>query len=105
MSRMAAKPGVQPRLVYIINGVANVAAKMSEPSEVVITSCMDSTHGEDSLHYALRAADVRTKNFPSVESKEAFVRALQRELGPQFDVILEQLGRPNEHVHVEFDPK
>lgn len=104
MARLTVKSGVQPRLVRILCGVANVAARLAIPEEVVVTSAMDSTHGADSLHYALRAIDLRTKNFPSLEAKQAFAAALRTELGSGYQVIFESQGLPNEHIHLEWDP-
>ena len=96
---------VQPRVLHILAGISNVAHNLSIPDEVVITSGCDSTHSRRSLHYALRAIDVRSKNFPNAISKQAFIKALKEELGPEYDVIIESEGRDSEHFHIEWDPK
>ncbi len=105
MAKLVVKEGVQPHVIRIIAGVANVAAKMVIPPEVVITSGIDGNHGFRSLHYALRGLDVRSKNFPTLDSKERFAVALRNELGLGYQVILEHIGEPNEHFHIEFDPR
>lgn len=77
-----------------------------------ITSCNDSKHGAGSLHPYGRAFDVRTKNIEALTGssnatarKQDIVRICREQLGPQFDVVLEDLGGENEHMHVEWDPK
>jgi hypothetical protein len=44
-----------------------------------------------------------------LDRSEALARLLaetvQRRLGRNYDVVLEYLGQPREHLHVEFDPK
>ena len=100
MATLKVKLGVQPRLVDILAGIANVAQKLIEPPEVWITSGIDGVHSLNSLHYALRAADVRTRNFPTRSAIESFAAALRVELGRAYDVVIEK-----DHLHVEFDPK
>jgi len=104
MARLGIKFGVQPPILRIFSAIANVAQGLESPSEVVITSGMDGRHMTNSYHYCLRALDVRTKTFPSLAAKKKFVALLKEELGGDYDVLLEGLGRPHEHVHVEFDP-
>lgn len=96
------KPGVQPRLVHLVAGVAN-AAFAAGLDEVWITSAMDSIHAPDSLHYALRALDLRTHNLTS-EQVARLMAELAKALGPSADIIWEARGTPNSHLHVEFDP-
>jgi hypothetical protein len=93
---------VQPRLINILCGIANVAAKLAVPSEIVITAGIDGTHSVNSKHYMLSAVDLRTHNFPDVASKDAFILALQLELGADYLLLLESKGLPNEHLHVGF---
>lgn len=104
MARVGIKFGVQPPILRIFAAIANVAQDLDYPSEVVITSGMDGRHMPNSYHYSLRALDIRTKNFPSVTAKYEFVELLKEELGDEYDILLEGLGKAHEHVHVEFDP-
>jgi len=95
---------VQPQILRIFSAIANVAQDLKHPAEIVITSGMDGRHMPNSYHYCLRALDVRTKTFPSITAKHKFVALLKKELGKDYDILLEALGRPHEHVHIEFDP-
>ena len=70
----------------------------------VLTSGLDGEHREDSLHYAGLATDWRTKNLP-VSLKSGMIAEVRAILGRDFDVLLEYVGLPNEHMHIEFDPK
>lgn len=91
------KDGVQPQLIRIVAEVANISEELDLP--LTITSGIDGQHGEDSLHYALRAVDIRINDLKPNEVK-AVVADLQKFLGTSYDVVLEA-----DHIHVEFDPK
>jgi len=73
------------------------------PTECVITSANDSTHSTLSLHYKGMALDFRTHDYPG--NKQALLTKIKTNLGQDFDVVLEALGEPNEHLHLELDPK
>lgn len=68
-----------------------------------VTSANDSKHSTKSWHYEGRALDFRTKDFHG--NKEVLAMEIRTALGTEFDVVLEDLGGIQEHVHVEFDPK
>jgi len=78
-----------------------------------ITSANDSKHSDISLHYGkegkytdglCRALDYRT-HYEWINGQEKeLADAVQKVLGPEFDVVLEAVGTPNEHMHVEYDP-
>ena len=105
MATIRIKPGVQPKLINIVAGIANAARDLVDPAEVWITSAMDGIHSKDtSLHYALRAVDIRMRNFPTTDAKLKFRERLLSELGPAYEVFYENAGTPNEHLHIGFDP-
>jgi len=71
--------------------------------DTIITSGNDSQHMAESLHYKGAALDFRTKH---TGRSKAIADAVKKILGPlEFDVILEDFGGENEHLHVEWDPK
>jgi hypothetical protein len=72
--------------------------------ECVITSASDSKHGPNSLHYQGLALDIRTYTLP-IPQVATVHRELKIALGEQFDVVLEDAGNTNQHVHIEFQPK
>jgi hypothetical protein len=71
--------------------------------ECWITSANDGKHMETSWHYKGRALDFRTHNF--VGDKKKLLEKVKEHLGKNYDVVLEAPDSPNEHLHVEYDPK
>jgi len=70
---------------------------------MTITSCFDGRHRSGSLHYMGLAFDCRSKDLTAAH-KAVVVDNLRRQLGLAYDVLLEDEGQANEHIHVEFDP-
>lgn len=68
-----------------------------------ITSGNDRTHKTGSKHYDGKALDYRTKLIPTVDQKNTMFAQVKAALGPQFFVDLEDLGKDNEHLHVQFN--
>ncbi len=68
-------------------------------TEAIITSTYEGDHSLGSLHYANQAIDFRRLNIQSTVL-ERIVESLKKELGTDFDIILEET-----HIHIEFDPK
>lgn len=101
MSRLAVKPGVQPPLIRLVVALANAAQHgvFADVPELVITSGLDGVHSANSLHYALRAIDIRTRNLDATQTS-VLLTLLRKELGTGYDVVQEL-----DHIHVEFDPK
>lgn len=98
---IAVKPGVQPRLVHLMAAVANVSERLN--LTLTVTSAMDSIHAPDSLHYALRAVDLRTHGLTEAQVSTVMGQ-IKADMGPTCDVIWEGRGTPNSHLHVEWDP-
>lgn len=98
------KAGVRPHLLTIAAAVANVAAQWN--ITVTITSGTDGVHMQWSKHYTFDALDIRSKApFASLDEKRAFLKAVLKRLGPHYQGILENVGEPSEHFHVERDPQ
>lgn len=73
--------------------------------DFVITSFNDSTHGVGSLHPFDKAFDVRTKHIAQPQDKELIRRNIREALTADFDIVFEDRGGENEHLHIEYDPK
>jgi hypothetical protein len=93
---------IQP---VVFRGLAAAAAVFAELGlALIVTSLNDGHHRDGSLHYAGRAADVRSKHVPA-GNREQVYHDLAAALGPAWDVVFEDRGGPNEHYHLEYDPK
>lgn len=103
--------GFCPELVLgimIVKSHIEAYEKQMGRPEMVITSGSESTaiHGASSMHYAGRACDIRSKNLhPSGMVKQNLASMVNTALGPDFDFFLEAAGEPNEHFHLEWQPK
>lgn len=103
------KPGVRlqslkPQMLIALSAVSAIWQAAGAAS-LTITSANDSRHGQNSLHYAGAAFDFRTNDLPLRLDPRQLAREVKIALGPDFDVLLEDYGQPNEHLHVEWDPK
>lgn len=106
------KPGVrlthlQPQMIlaYIIILEIHREMGFAEPDlYTVVTSGEDSHHGVNSLHPSGNALDFRSKHITSPQTL-SWVRQIRARLGDEYDVILEDEGTENAHLHVEYDPK
>ena len=93
--------GMRPELLYALI-IAEQVYK-DRFSTLVITSCKDGKHGKNSYHYRGLAADLRTRGTGLARQiRDDLVKALAP-LG--FDVLLEDEGGVNEHIHMEADLK
>ncbi len=69
-----------------------------------ITSGVEGKHKRLTLHKEGKALDYRTK-YPQLNGRELELRdAVATALGVDYDVIMEHIGEPEEHLHVEYDP-
>lgn len=71
--------------------------------ELWITSGNDSTHMKNSKHYKGKALDFRTKTLGTIAERRALETKVKAALGPEFYVELEDAGKANEHLHVQFN--
>ena len=93
---------LQPQMVL----AAMVVDEIYGDTECVITSANDGKHGggeKPSKHFQGCALDFRTHNYSN--NKGELRDRIKAALGQDFDVVLEAEGTPNEHLHVEYDPK
>jgi len=73
-------------------------------AEFVITSMNDSHHGPGSLHYSGQAVDFRSHEFHEADIALDQMRSALA-YHKDYDLILEGRGSPNEHFHLEYQPK
>lgn len=108
--RLTFKPGVKVegldwRMLDAAIKVAGVYGALGHPC--VITSATDDAPGRkpNSKHKLGLALDFRINNVPRETARQDIVDKIIAALGPDFDVVRHPIGKPHEHIHVEFDPK
>ena len=94
--------GLRPEVVMAALVVEGVYEKYGYTC--VITSAADQEHSTGSEHYTGLALDFRLNSLPAA-TRPTIVSDVKAALGEDFDVLHESAGTPNEHLHVEYDPK
>lgn len=94
---------IRPELVMALQIIDSIY-KIYAGAECTITSINDGKHKAGSLHYKGKAADVRTKGHPQV-AMQRIVKTAKALLDAEFDIVWEDVGLDNEHLHIEYDPK
>ena len=103
MSLIKIKSGaIVSQQVVMACAVVNAANTLGIAADMLITSGRDGQHRIGSLHYEDKALDFRTKHL-TTDDKRALVKRTKQRLGLEYDVLLEQEGKANEHLHVERD--
>jgi len=104
MSNLKVKVTVRPRSLMIAAAAINAANELTIPLDTTITSGNDSEHMTGSKHYTGDALDFRTKHLAPPQ-RAKWMSVIARRLGPNYQLILEDAGKPNEHLHIEWEPK
>ena len=97
---------VVPEMVLGIQVVCSIFDRHN--LDCIITSMHDGKHGERSLHSRdglCRAVDFRTKHIATGIQKTMIIDGIKEALGRNYDVVFEDEGDANEHLHVEWDRK
>lgn len=95
---------VVPKVTIIAAAAINAANQIGLTTTMFVTSGNDRVHSRGSKHYTDEALDFRTKHL-TTKQKHLWARTIKARLGRDYDVILEDEGGNNEHLHVEYDPK
>lgn len=93
--------GLSSRMVNIIDEL-NITAKLLGLPSPVITSATDGAHSAGSVHGSGNGLDLRCRE-RTICTQWAMV--LKQALGPGYDVMFEDWGGANNHLHLEFDGK
>ena len=110
LSMTRQKPGVsfnmlRPEMDSVISIVANVyhTAMNDDEFKPLITSANDfEGHAEKSAHYVGAALDFRIKDMGKKVDRKKLVQTIREELGSRFIVLHEDVGKANEHLHVQL---
>lgn len=86
---------VVPPVCIIAAAAVNARNALGLLGDTVITSGNDSKHMRGSLHYRGRALDIRIHGLATADV-HLWAAAIQKRLGPDYQVIVE-----SDHLHVE----
>jgi len=82
---------------------AYCVATGDENFKPLITSANDyEGHMEKSAHYSGAAVDFRIKDIGDLAERKELVSLIREELGERFTVLHEDIGKNNEHLHVQL---
>lgn len=95
--------GLTPQMALGCHVVDSTFKRLVPGYEPTVTSINDGKHGDKSKHYDGNGVDWRTKDYPG--NKHQLRDEVKKDLGDDFDVVLEAEGQDNEHLHTEYDPK
>lgn len=96
---------LRPEMDSVISIVASVyhTAMNDDEFKPLITSANDfEGHAEKSAHYVGAALDFRIKDMGSKVDREKLAQRVREELGCRFIVLHEDIGKANEHLHVQL---
>ena len=83
--------------------LCGIMERLLDINEIWITSVQDGKHKSQSLHHAGRAVDIRSKIYPP-EKVQEIVSEFKAFYDAEYDLIWENRGLTNEHLHCEYDP-
>lgn len=95
--------GLSSQIVNIIDEIHITAALLGLPMPV-ITSAKDGSHSAGSLHGRGYALDLRCNNVSSSQCVK-WAMTMKQAFGPGYDVMFEDWGDGNSHIHIEYDGK
>jgi hypothetical protein len=93
--------GMRPELTLGLMAINAVIG----PVRMILTHVMDGVHSRASIHYAGGAGDLVFKDNIPWEEKEALYERSVKAVGVDFDLVFESKRAPNEHWHLEYQPK
>ena len=96
---------LRPEMDSVISVVASVyhTAMNDDEFKPLITSANDyEGHAQRSAHYVGAALDFRIKDMGDRVDREKLVQMVREELGGRFIVLHEDIGKANEHLHVQL---
>lgn len=101
------KPGVSGKLQPVMDTALDAVRRVWAAHSLgwpTITSIMDGQHMSGSKHYLGLAFDIRLNDVPA-DIHTGLANEVQLLSGNAFDVVHENHGQPDDHLHVEYDPK
>lgn len=95
--------GMAPELTFANTVLLGILVKHGVV--MILTHGVDGVHTRASIHYCGGAEDLVFAGTYEADKKGAIVQELKESIGQDFDVLFENPGEPNEHIHIEWQPK
>jgi len=96
--------GIRPELIVALIALEGILRKHGDVV-VTISHALDGTHTRASIHYAGGALDIVFSSSLEMEVKRQIVEEFIGSVGQDFDILFEDPGEENEHIHAEWQPK
>lgn len=98
------------RVANLSQGIVNafdeihLIAKAKGFPAPLVTSGNDSEHSRGSKHFSNDAIDIRCNSANGMTKSKciSYVQSMKAALGPRYDVIYEDYGNSNSHIHISF---
>lgn len=96
--------GLSSGITRVVDEINLTAAALGYPDPILTAGHDTDGHSSTSKHYTGNALDLRCNgvNGMSTGQCKSWVVTLQNALGPRYDVIFEDYGNSNSHVHVGY---
>lgn len=91
--------GAKPELIIGLMVADTVYPANGE--ELTVTSITDGKHSRRSRHYLGLAADLRTNDISELNTDIILMQLIEQL--PEFYIVLENKGTPDEHIHMQFN--
>jgi len=95
--------GIRPELAFANLVLLGILTRFK--AVMTLTHALDGVHARASIHYAGGAEDLVFLSPLELVVKQQIVEEWRISVGPDFDVLFEDPGTSNEHVHCEWQPK
>ncbi len=110
LSMTRQKPGIsfhmlRPEMDSAISVVVSAyhTAMNDDEFKPLITSANDyEGHAQKSAHYVGAALDFRIKDMGNIQQRKELAQTVRKDLGDRYTVLHEDIGRNNEHLHVQL---
>lgn len=95
--------GIRPELAFA--NVVLLGILIHRGVTMVLTHALDGTHTRASIHYAGGAEDLVFIGNVEAAMKKQIHEEWVSSVGQDFDILFEDVGTANEHMHAEWQPK
>lgn len=97
--------GIRVELLLALMVLDGILDSFDFHTTMEISHGLDGVHTRASCHYNGCALDIVFSSIVAEGAKHQIFDELKAGVGQDFDVLFENPGTPNEHFHIEWQPK